>query len=157
MRLSRRGILLAGASAWLLPAPARAADSDAATLSALIAREEAAALAYRSVEALGLPFALLADHEAGHAVALRTELAALGLKAPPAPRDAARLEGEAARLARAGRGAAAFAAARTLEAGLVDAYAGAVRVLVEPDILRTVATVMASHGQHLAVLQRTAG
>jgi hypothetical protein len=32
-----------------------------------------------------------------------------------------------------------------------------VRLLREPNVLRTAATIMASHGQHLTVLERAAG
>lgn len=157
MKLTRRGVLLAGASIWLLPAPARADDADGAILRGLIAREQCADLAYRSAAGAGLPFAILAGQEAEHARSLHTELQALGLKGPRPPRDEGGLDAEPARLAQAAAGAEALAAARALEAALIDAYDGAVRVLAEPAILRTAATVMASHGQHLAVLRRAQG
>jgi hypothetical protein len=136
-RLTRRAAL-SGAAALALtrPAPApAAADAEAlevAALADLIRREQAASLAYA---ASGMP--RLAAHEREHALALRPHLQHLGHPLPPAPRTAGRLD---------------RAAAIALEEGLVEAYRARLGALRDPATIRTAATVMASHGQHLAVL-----
>jgi hypothetical protein len=154
---SRRGALraaLAGAVALAAgrAGAAHAQDRDPDLLRDLIAREQAAALAYRS--ARGRRFEQLAAQEADHAAALASELAALGLTASAPPREPASLTGAAAALATAQGPTAALAAALALEEELLAAYASAVPAIAEPNTRRTAATAMASHGQHRAVLRR---
>jgi len=163
--LTRRAALAGAAAAGLaLAAPAGAAETprrktpvppgEPSVLHALIGRENAAAAAYRAAAAVDPRLARLAEHEADHARALNSQLAALGLNGPLPPRDASGLRGEAGRLARAGRPADALAAAAALERALLDAYADALGGLRVANIVRTAATVMGSHAQHLAVLER---
>ena len=85
----------------------------------------------------------IADQEADHAKALRTDLEALGGRAPSAPADVAPLAG--------------LDGAIALEADLVAAYRKALVDLAEPGVLPTVATILASHAQHHALLLRAAG
>jgi hypothetical protein len=114
---------------------------DPGILSRLIALEDGAALANR------LGRGEFAVHEDEHARALRTELAAFTIDGPPPPTEAAQLSGAARRLAEGRRGAAA-----ELERELVAAYLEAVPKLREPNIVRTAATILASHAQHEALL-----
>jgi Ferritin-like domain len=151
---SRRDVLAAGAAALAAavvarPAVAAAADDDPEVLLRLVAREDAAALAYR--EAAPEPLPGVAAQEADHAKALRTSLDAFGRTAPRAPLDA-----PAGRLA----GAAddeRLEAAIALEASLLEDYAAALTELAEPSVLQTAATILASHAQHHARLRSLAG
>jgi hypothetical protein len=155
--LGRRDLLAAAAAAALVrPTAASAAElaGDPAILDRLIAREEAAAFAYRG-HARPAVFALAAD-EADHARALRTQLAALSHEGPPAPERAAALDAPARRVA-AARGESALVAAIALETSLLAAYRDALLRFAEPSILRTAATIMASHAQHRARLRLRAG
>jgi hypothetical protein len=139
----RRRELLAAATAAVLvrPATAIAADGTADILRRLIALEDAASIAYSAAALNAVPG--LADQEADHAKALRTDLEALGGRAPSAPTDDTPLEG--------------LDAAIALEADLVAAYRKALVELEELGILPTVATILASHAQHHALLLRAAG
>jgi hypothetical protein len=150
--VGRRGLLVAAAGALLArPALARGQGGDARVLARLIEREEAAAFAHRAARTGH------ADDEAAHAAALRTQLAALGLRGPEPPTATAELSGAARRLAGAGAPPAVLDAAIAMEASLISAYARALEVLAEPAILQTAATILASHGQHRALLRRKAG
>ena len=138
--VSRRELIagaatLAGAASLALPVSAPAADADPQIVFDLIAREEAAAVAYP----LASPFS---RHERDHALALRAHLAGFGRSAPPPPRDLPPL------------GSAALI---TLERELLDAYDDALARLVNPAILKTAATIAASHAQHHALLARRSG
>jgi hypothetical protein len=149
--VARRDLLLAAAAAVVArPAVAAAAvDHDPELLLRLVAREDAAALAYR--EAAPEPLPGVAAQEEDHGKALRTNLDALGRRAP-----AATLDGPARRLVEApedGRIEAAIA----LEASLVEDYAAALADLAEPGVLQTAATILASHAQHHARLRSLAG
>ena len=86
---------------------------------------------------------IIADQEADHAKALRTDLEALGGEAPSAARELAPLAG--------------LDAAIALEASLLTAYRKALVDLDELGLLPTVATILASHAQHHALLLRAAG
>jgi hypothetical protein len=130
----RREVLLAAAGVALArPAVAGAAEGE--VLDRLILREEAAALAYEQHR-----MDLSARHAAEHAKALRTHVAALGRASPVPATAASRLDAPLA-----------------LERSLLAAYEEALGALVEPSILRTAATIAASHAQHLALLRREAG
>jgi hypothetical protein len=140
----RRRELLAAATAAVLVRPATAvaaADGTADILRRLIALEDAAAIAYRAAALNAVPG--LADQEADHAKALRTDLEALGGRAPSARIDHAPLAG--------------LDAAIALEADLVAAYRTALVELEELGLLPTVGTILASHAQHHALLLRAAG
>ena len=141
--MRRRELLAAAAAAALVrPAAAVAAGNDPAdVLERLIALEDRAALAYRDTELTAVPG--LAEQEADHAKALRTDLEALGGRAPSAPTGVAPVAG--------------LDAAITLETGLVAAYRQALLDLDELGILPTVGTILASHSQHRALLLRAAG
>jgi Ferritin-like domain len=151
MRGRRRDLLVAAAATMLVRPAAAAAqlEGDPAILARLIAREDAAAFAYRDQANPGV-FAIAA-HEAAHAKALRTQLAALGHEGPPAPAQPTELDEPARRVAGA-RGESVLSAAIALEESLLAAYRDAVLNLAEPSILRTAATIMASHAQHHALL-----
>jgi hypothetical protein len=147
----RREILLAAAGAVLArPAVAGAADDpDPALLLELVAREDAAALAYERAAPEPLPG--IAAQEADHGAALRTALDAIGRKAPPPALDA-----PARRLAEAPEGDR-LGAAIALEASLVEAYSAALLEFVEEGVLQAAASILASHAQHHARLRSLAG
>jgi len=146
----RRELLVAAAAAVLVrPAVAAAADRDPVLLLALVAREDAAALAYERAGPEPLPG--IAAQEAAHGAALRTALDAFGRTAPPVELDA-----PARRLAEAGK-AGKLDAAIALEASLVQAYSVALLELVAEGVLETVASILASHAQHHARLRSLAG
>jgi Ferritin-like domain len=140
--MRRRDAIAAAAVAVLAgPAAARAQRSDVAVLIRLLEREEAAAEVYGSGK--GVVVATYQD-ESDHAAALRTHLDALGRR--PAERG---LDAPARRLAEAS-GDDRFAAAIALEASLVEDYGAALADIADPSVLQTVATILASHAQHLA-------
>jgi hypothetical protein len=141
----RRREVLAGAAAVMLARPgvAVAQRTDEAILVRLVAREEAALEAYEDVPGFS-------SDEAEHAAALRTQLDALGRK--PAPKG---LDAPARRLVEA-QGDEREEAALALERSLVDDYSAALLELEAPGILQTVATILASHAQHLAELRTRA-
>jgi hypothetical protein len=158
-RTTRRGALgaaLTGAAALALGGTARADDDEAAATAAalqkLIAREQAASFAYwRAGPRL---LARLGTQDAQHALALRAHLESVARPAPAQPRTAADLDPGAARVAAARGGQARRRAAIALERELIDVYAGSLAALYDPNTVRTAATIMASHGQHLTVLSR---
>jgi Ferritin-like domain len=155
--VTRRDLLLAAAGAALVrPGVAvAAADDDPAILLGLLAREEAAALAYR--QGPGEPLPGVAAHEAAHAQALRTQLEAYGREDVPPPRDdASELDGPERALADAARGDR-LDAAIALESSFVEDYRAALPGLAVPGVLQTAATILASHAQHRVRLRRLAG
>jgi hypothetical protein len=160
--LSRREALAAGlaGAAALVFAPAAttaAAEPDqGAALAALVRAEQDAAFAYLDA-GLGALGGALAGQEEEHSKALATQLEALGLPAPEPARGRAGLGEEALAVLEAGGDAARREAAIALERALIGGCADRLAQFDEPGILRTVATVMASHAQHLALLERAAG
>jgi hypothetical protein len=145
--MRRRDLFAAAVAAGLAaPAVARGQENDAAILRDLIAREDAAAFAYRGqqVPGLGDP----AAQDAAHAKALRVELQ--GLIEPGAPHNPP-LDPGARRLNDA-RGDERRAAAIALEADLVADYREALLGIAEPAILQTAATILACHAQRRALL-----
>jgi hypothetical protein len=152
MRLRRREVLLIAAALVARPSLAVADDRDGDVVKGLIAREEGATYAYRGLRFPGVPD--IAAHDADHARALRTQMQALGRGT--APISAADLDPAARRLAEASTRAAQLTAAIALEDDLVATYRRAVLDIVEPGILQTVATILASHAQHRALLVRAA-
>lgn len=155
--MRRRELLLAGAAAVLVrPALARAAatlDQNGDIIKPLIAREEAAAIAYRGALPAGAP--PLARFAAEHAAALRTEFQALGRGVAPLTAD--QLDPVAQRVLEGATPRARLAASIALEADLVTTYHAALLKLTEPGILQTTATVLAGHAQQHALLARLAG
>ena len=151
--MTRRDLLLITTAALVArPQMGWGEDRDGDIVKALIAREEAAAYAYRGLRFEGTPD--IAAHDGDHARALRTELQALGRGTTPI--SAADLDPAARRLAEAPTAKARLQAAIALESDLVATYQDAVLDLVEPGILQTAATILASHAQHRALLARAA-
>jgi hypothetical protein len=147
--MRRRDLFAAALAAGLAaPAVARGQDRDSAILRDLIAREDAAALAYRGkvLPGLGDPAAQADDH----ARALRTELQ--GLISPREPRLSPDDLDPAARRVNDASGAELRAAARALEADLLADYHEALLGIAEPAILQTAATILACHAQRHALL-----
>jgi hypothetical protein len=154
-RTTRRGALaacLAGAAGLALaraaPAGARGAGEGRALME-LIRAEEDAAFVYRSA---GLDGATaLPEQDGAHARALATHLEALGMQAPDATRGRDDLPPEALALLAAPAGGARLRAAMAYERALIAGCAQRLPALEEPGTVRTVATVMASHAQHLVL------
>jgi hypothetical protein len=121
-------------------------DATAAALKVLVTREFAAAFAYRTAGD-----GRLAAQETEHALALNAHLEAVGTRRLLPPRGARGLDPAAARLAAAVGARERAGAAIVLERSLLEAYAAALGDLYDPSTVRTAATVMASHGQHLVV------
>ena len=157
---SRREALaagLAGAALALAPGSAAAAGPDqGAALTALGRAEEDAAFSYRG-SGLGGLAERLAAQDVEHAKALAVQLEALGLPAPPPARGRDGLPPAALRVLD-GRGTEArLRAAIAYEQALIDGCARQLGELEEPGVIRTVATIMAGHAQHQALLLRAAG
>ena len=154
--ISRRA-LLAGAVlavAGAAPAAARGPDEGDA-LTALVRAEQDAAYVYRTAGLGGLATAL-ADQDAERARALATQLEGRGMPIPGPVRGRGGLPPAALAVLDA-RGDAALAAAAAYEQTLIDGCAAALDVLEEPNVIRTVATVLAGHAQHQALIRREAG
>jgi len=149
--IARRDLLLAAAGAVLArPAVAAAAEEDRDVLLRLLAREDAAALAY--VRTAPEPLPGLAAQEADHAKALRTLLDAFGILAFPPPA----LDTPARKLVDAPE-AQRLEAAIALEATLMEDYSAALLTLEPVGALQTAASILASHAQHRARLRSRAG
>jgi Ferritin-like domain len=149
--ITRRAVL-AGAGGLVLARPAAsalAADTVAAALAKLLVLEQQAALGYRLG---GGSLARIGAQEHEHALAVAALLGGLARPQPAAPTSRSELRGAAARVASGGAEAAIV-----LERGMLDEYAKAIRVLKEPEMRRTAATIMASHGQHLSVVYESSG
>ena len=151
--ITRRRLLGAAVAAGLArPAVAAAAENRAApALERLLVLEQHAALAYRT--AGGAELARIGDQEHDHALALATLLGGYTLHAPDPPEDPSELHGTAAELA----GGGGLEAAIALERSLLKAHRKALPLYEEPEMRRTAATIMASHGQHLSVLYERSG
>ena len=157
-RVSRRAALRAAgvalaAGALARPSLAAAATDEGGLLLGLWRREMGAALAYDRIAHLESLYVTLRGHEADHAAAIATELAAVGLGTPRAPMWASELDVTAERLAHSDAETAP-AAAVALEEELVALYRNAVPALPDAKIAMTAATILASHSQHLLILQR---
>ena len=151
----RRREALVAAAAALVAAPGVAAAAprrdDGDILRALVVREESASVATAHVAARvpGAP-RYIERHEAEHALALRTLVDALGRHQPAPTETVADLApGPARRLAES----ATLSAWIALEDSLIRDYRRALVDLREPSILRTAATILASHAQHRALLR----
>jgi hypothetical protein len=149
--LRRRELIAALAGTVLVrPAAAFAAEDDPDVLLRLVAREDAAAVAYRGATPELLPG--LAAQEADHAAALRTLLDGYGVLEIPRPA----LDAPARRLVDA-PDRDRLDAAIALESSLVAAYSTALLTLEAAGSLQTAASVLASHAQHHARLRARAG
>ncbi len=92
---------LALAATVIAPAAASAATDEGGLLLGLWRREKGAALAYDRVAHLEPLFITLRGHEADHAAAIATELAAVGLGTPREPEWVGEIDVAAEQLARA--------------------------------------------------------
>jgi hypothetical protein len=142
--MRRRELLLAGAALLTRPSVALAAPNEGDVLTELLRHERSASVAYRIG---GLH--TLAQQETRHVAALTTELAALSLGPPPEPQGIEDLEPVAQPVARSGKRSDALA----LEESLLEAFAAALPQLPDPEVAMTVATILASHAQHLLILR----
>jgi hypothetical protein len=156
-RLSRREALAAGlagaAGLALVPAAAAARDSagEREALTELMQGEQDAVFVYRNAALGGA--ATIARQDLEHARALATHVQAVGLKVPGTTRDRAGLPAEALAVLEAGGDAARRQAAMAYERSLIAGCAQRLGALQDPDTVRTVATVMAGHAQHLVLLE----
>jgi len=156
---TRRGLIAGAALALVAARPARADVSEPAAVRALIRHEDAAAAAY-ALAAEATEDALLeriARQDAQHAHVLRVQYEALTIDAGHRPPDAERAVPAAARLAGERSRAGAVAAAIALERELRRAYVASGSALIDRRVLQTVATILGSHAQHMAVLREAAG
>jgi hypothetical protein len=152
-RLSRREALAAGlagaAGLALVPAVARAAEDEGDALTALVKAEQEAAYIYGNA---GLPgAATIARQDEEHARALASHVEAVGLKAPGPTRGRAGLPPEALAVLDADGEAARRQAAMAFERSLIAGCAQRLAVLEQANTVRTLATVMAGHAQHLVL------
>jgi hypothetical protein len=157
--LSRRAALRAGglalATAAFAPAAAQAKSDEGGILLGLWRREMGASLAYDKVAHVDPLLVTLRSHEADHAAAIATELAAVGLGTPPPPEQPADLDILAELLAAAGHDRLrVFDAAISLEQNLGKIYRTALPALPDVKIAMTAATILASHAQHLLILRQ---
>ncbi len=156
--LSRRealgaGLAVAAAVALGAPAAAAAAPDQGSALTALVRAELDAAFVYREA---GLPgaAATLAGHDDDHARALAAHLQAIGMPLPAPTRSRERLGRAAVDVLEAIGDEQRLRAAAAFERALVAGAAEQLARLEAPGTIRTAATVMASHAQHLALHER---
>jgi hypothetical protein len=156
-RMPRR-TLLAGVAALVLaraaPAAARG-PGEGEALTRLIRNEQAAAYVYRTAGLGGLA-AALADQDAERARALASQLEGLGFPIPEPVTGRGGLPAAALAVLDA-RGPGGLRAAIAYEQTLIDACAAALGELEEPNVIRTVATILAGHAQHQSLIRREAG
>jgi hypothetical protein len=145
----RRFLAAAGAGALLLAAPPAAVALDRkkgadepGALAALLTAELHAAYAYERAGRREL-----ARQEDEHAKALASLLDALGRPIPLAPSSPEQL-GPLGAAAAGGSVDAALA----LEKALIDGCRRRIADVGDPNMVRTIATIMASHAQHLALM-----
>jgi hypothetical protein len=96
-------------------------------------------------------------HEQAHAETMTTALTDLGGAAPPPPEGVAAVDKFAKGLGAARTQAQVLSFLIELETAAVGVYFDAMGKLGEARLLQTSATIMANHGQHLAILRRRAG
>jgi hypothetical protein len=157
MNATRRTLLLATAGLAVGASTARAETDEGGLLLGLWRREMNANFAYAQVFHMDPLLITLRRHEWDHAAALATELAAVGLGTPRAPKAISDLDATAERLARAGPLREVLAAAAALEDELVTLYRSALAGLPDAKIAMTAATILASHSQHRLMLPREDG
>src|SRR5829696_10470423 len=153
-RLTPRAALAAaaaGAAGFAIAAPqslARGA-SEGEALTELIRAEEDAAFVY--TEAVLEGTAALAAQDSQHAKALASHLEALGMPVPGPTRGRDDLAPEALAVLEATGDRERRKAAMDYERSLIAGCLQRLPRLEEPNTVRTVATVMASHAQHLVL------
>lgn len=140
------GLALGGAA----PAPARGED-EARALSDLVRAEQDAAFVHRAAKLDGA--ATFARHDEEHARALASHLEAIAMHVPGPTRGSGDLPPEALAVLEAPRGEARVRAALAYERSLLDGCLQRLDALEQPGTVRTAATVMASHAQHLVSLE----
>jgi hypothetical protein len=165
--VSTRRELLASSAAALgaaLVRPSAAAAGgigadEPAAMRTLIMHEDAAASAYElAASATGVAlFERIGPQHAAQAHVLRVELEALTVPPPHHEPGAEQRVPAALKLSRASSRSAGLDAAIELEQGLAAVYLQAARVLVQSGVLRSVATILGSHAQQLAVLRAADG
>lgn len=148
-RSDRRALLAAAGAAALALGPGAAVASaldrkkgadEPGALAALLVSELQASFAYAQAGN-----AEVSGQEREHAKALASLLDALGRKIPAAPSSVAQL-GPLSSAAATGDRAAAI----RLEQALIAGCRRRITDLGDPNMVRTVATILASHSQHLA-------
>jgi hypothetical protein len=152
---SRRQLLVAAGAAAVALGPGAAVAGaldrkkgidEPGALTALLTAELHAAFAY---ERCGLDHGReLARQDGEHARALASLLDALGRTIPRAPSSPEQLQRSAAALLRSPGPSAAAA----LERALIAGCATQITRVGDPGMVRTIATIMASHAQHLALM-----
>ncbi len=169
----RRELLRLGGAALAVSAvpllwSARTASADSSTdvpsMQNAITLELATVIAYDTVlggATLSGPLrGVLRDfraHEQEHADTLTTALTDAGGAPPPAPKGAGAVDEFAKGLGAARSQADVLSFLIELETAAVAVYFDAMGKLGDARLLQTSATVMANHGQHLAILRRRAG
>ena len=153
-RLTRRAALatgFAGAAVLALGAvPARARGaSEGEALTELIRAEEDAVFVYTQARLDGA--AALAPQDTEHAKALASHLEGLGMPVPGPTRGRDDLAPEALAVLEATGAQARRRAAMAYERSLIDGCLQRLPRFEAPNTVRTVATVMASHAQHLVL------
>lgn len=158
--LTRRAALAAGltgaAALALGPAAAGArGPHEGAALAALARNEEVSAYVYRTA-GVGGPAGVLSEQEGEHARALAVHLESLGLPEPERVTGPEALTSTARQVIETDAGERVGAAIEW-EQELIESCAEHLAALEEPNVIRTVATIMAGHAQHQAALRRLAG
>jgi len=166
--LIRRGLAFGGAVAAASSIPLllsvrnafAAGEADKTILADAIRLERIAVLAYGRVIARGLLSARIerlvkqiAAHEREHAGALTTALTDLRLQPPPAP-TAKDIDSVVEGIREIDSQADILNFAIELETAAVAAYHDAQQRFFDAKLLQTVASIMASEGQHLVVLRQ---
>jgi hypothetical protein len=158
--------LAAGAIPALWAARSASADSstDVPLMQKAITLERSTVIAYDTVIAgATLSPALVAvlrgfrAHQQAHAETLTTALTDLGGAPPPPPQGVAAVDEFAKGLGGARTQGQVLSFLVELETAAVAVYYDAMGKLGEARLLQTSATIMANHGQHLAILRRRAG
>lgn len=159
--VSRRAFVATIAVATVLPARAALAQpgGDREVLEGALRLEQTAVATYGAAARSGLLdrqatelSKLFGEQDQAHAEALTAALEALGASAPPPPR-----EDSIRRLGRLRTSAGFARIAIELELEAVAAYHEAQLELQDRELLSLCARIMASEGQHLALLRSLAG
>ena len=149
-RLTRRAALAVAAGLAVAASPARARGaSEGDALAELIRAEEDAAFVYTEAGLEGA--GALAPQDGEHAKALASHLEALGMPIPGPTRGRDDLASEALAVLEATGDEERRRAAMAYERSLIAGCLQRLPQLEEPNTVRTVATVMASHAQHLVL------
>lgn len=153
----KRRAFIGAAAAVLVARPAFAASDEGGILLGLWRREAAAAHAYQTVPMTDALLVQCGTQEVDHARAIATQLAAVGLSTPRGPLSVDDLDIAAQLVVRAGTNRkAVLGAAIAMEESLVELYTSVLPKLPDAKIAMTVATILASHSQHLFILRKSA-